>query len=140
MIQLPTMLIIMKTRNIPPLKVVFSKNDRKEILEKVDHALKIGYVAMGQNVKEFEETFSEYNNSKHAISVSSCSSALEIMMRALKVQGKEVLIPDNTFLATAAGIMLAGGKARMVDVDKNTFSISLRELRLSAITFVQFAD
>ena len=119
----------MKKRNIPPLKVVFSKKDRKEILEKVNHALKIGYVAMGQNVKEFEETFLEYNNSKHAISVSSCSSALEIMMRALNVQDKEVLIPDNTFLATAAGIILAGGKARMVDVDKNTFSISLRELK-----------
>jgi len=119
----------MKTRNIPPLKVVFSKNDRKEILAKVDHALKIGYVAMGENVKEFEERFSAYNNSKHSISVSSCSSALEIMMRALNVQNKEVLVPDNTFLATAAGVMLAGGKARMVDIDKNTFSISLKELK-----------
>jgi dTDP-4-amino-4,6-dideoxygalactose transaminase len=60
----------MKTRNIPPLKVVFSNNDRKEILAKVDHALKIGYVTMGENVKEFEERFSEYNNSKHSILVS----------------------------------------------------------------------
>ena len=119
----------MKPREIPPLKVVFSKNDRKEILEKIDHALKIGYVAMGKNVKEFEDSFAKYNNSKHAISVSSCSSALEIMMRALNVQGKEVLVPDNTFLATAAGVMLAGGKARMVDIEKNTFSISLKEIK-----------
>ena len=119
----------MKNRNIPPLKVVFSKSDRREIIEKIDHSLKIGYVAMGKNVEEFEIAFAKYNNSKHAISVSSCSSALELMMRALNVKGKDVLVPDNTFLATAAGVMLAGGNARMVDVEKHTFSISLNEIK-----------
>ena len=50
------------------------------------------------------------------------------MMRALNVK-ERVLVPDNTFLATAAGVMLAGGNARMADVEKHTFSISLNEIK-----------
>ena len=114
---------------IPPIKVVFPKEDRKEIIQRLDNALAIGYVAMGKNVQEFEEKFSSYIRSKHAIAVSSGSSALEIAMRALDVKDKEVLVPTNTFLATAAGVLLAGGRVRLVDVDPETFSVSLNELK-----------
>lgn len=114
---------------IPPIKVVFPKEDREEIIQRLDNALAIGYVAMGKNVQEFEEKFSSYTRSKHAIAVSSGSSALEIAMRILNVKDKEVLVPTNTFLATAAGVLLAGGRVRLVDVDPETFSMSLNELK-----------
>jgi len=42
---------------IPPIKVIFSEEDRKEILKRIDNALSIGYVAMGNHVQDFEEIF-----------------------------------------------------------------------------------
>ena len=70
---------------IPSQKIVFSKEDRKQILQRLDNSLVIGYVAMGKNVQEFEEKFSIYTRSKHAIAVNSGSSAIEIAMRILNV-------------------------------------------------------
>ena len=114
-------MLIKKRRHgkIHPIKVVFSKEDRKEIIQRLDNALAIGYVDMGKNVQEFEGKFSSYSRSKHAIAVSSSSSAIE----------KEVLVPTNTFLPTAAGVLLVGGRVRLVDVDPETFSVSLNELK-----------
>ena len=114
---------------IPSVKVVFSKEDRKQILQRLDNSLVIGYVAMGKNVQEFEEKFSIYMRCKHAIAVNSGSSAIEIAMRILNVNDKEVLVPTNTFLATAAGVFFAGGRVRLVDVDPETFSVTLEELK-----------
>jgi dTDP-4-amino-4,6-dideoxygalactose transaminase len=45
-------------------------------------------------------------------------------MRALDVHGKEVLVPTNTFLATAAAVLAAGGTVRLVDIDPETLSPS----------------
>lgn len=114
---------------IPPTKVVFSEDDRREILQRIDSALAVGYVAMGKNVQELEENFVAYTRSKYAVAVSSGSSALEIIMRTLGVREKEVLVPTNTFLATAVGVLFAGGRIRLVDTAPETFSVSLDELK-----------
>jgi len=114
---------------IPPLKVQFSKTDRKEILRRIDEALSTGYVVMGKNVEEFEKEFAAYCRSKHAVAVSSGSSALEIVMRALHVKNREVLIPANTFFSTASAVLFAGGKVRLVDVNPETFSLDIKNLK-----------
>jgi dTDP-4-amino-4,6-dideoxygalactose transaminase len=54
-------------------------------------------------------------------------------MRLLGVQGKEVLVPTNTFIATATGVLLAGGRVRFVDADSKTFAVSLETLE-AAVT------
>lgn len=117
---------------IPPLKIVFSVQDREEILRRIDQALAQGQVAQGQNVKEFEESFARYVGVKHAVAVSSGGAALEVGMRLLRVQGKEVLVPTNTFAATATAVLLAGGKVRFADADPKTFSVSLASLKAAA--------
>ena len=114
---------------IPPVKVHFPEEDRKEILRRVDECLFTGMVAQGKNVKEFEDEFAKYVGTKHAIAVSSGGAAIEIAMRILNVGGKEVLVPTNTFLATASGVILAGGKVRLVDIEPDTFSPSLTNIQ-----------
>lgn len=118
-------------KKISPLKVYFSLEDRAEILKRVDECLSTGMLAQGKNVKEFEESFAKYTGVKHAIAVSSGGSAIEIVMRILGVEGKEVLIPANTFLATASSVVLAGGKPKFADVSLKTFSVSLDSLKKS---------
>lgn len=115
---------------IPSLKVSFGNEEvRKEIIANIEECLATGMVSQGKFVQQFEECLAKKVGVKHAIAVNSGSSAIEIVMRTLGVKGKDVLVPTNTFLATAAGVIFAGGNARLVDVDPKTFSVSLEELK-----------
>ena len=113
---------------VPPMKVVFEEDDRKQALAMIEDCLTTGMLAQGKYVEQFEEQWAEYVRLPHAVAVSSGSSALEICARLLDVQRKEVLIPDNTFAATAVSFLLAGAKVRFVDTDPATFSVRLEDL------------
>ena len=118
---------------IPPVRIEFSKQDREEILRRIDRSLSMGLVAQGENVREFEDAFARYVGVKDAVALSSGGAAIEVAMRLLNVRNREVLVPTNTFAATATGVLLAGGKVRFVDVDPGTFSVSLMSLQ-AAVT------
>ena len=117
---------------IPPVKIEFSPADREEIARRIDRCLATGRVAQGDNVREFEQEFARYVGTRHAVAVSSGGAAIEVAMRLLGVQGRDVLVPVNTFAATAGGVLLAGGRARFVDVDRRTFGASLAGLTAAA--------
>jgi perosamine synthetase len=108
---------------IRPVRVIFDEKDRREVLTRMEEVLSTGMLAQGKYVAEFERRWAEYVGTKHAVAVSSGSSAIEIAMRILGVQHKEVLVPDNTFAATAVGVVLAGGRVQFVDTAPTTFSI-----------------
>jgi dTDP-4-amino-4,6-dideoxygalactose transaminase len=114
---------------IPPVKVVFDENDRKEIWGRIEDCLTTGMLTQGKYVSEFEERWADYVGAKYAVAVSSGSSAIEIGMRILDVAGKEVLVPANTFASTATGVLFAGGRVSLVDADASTFSVSLDGLK-----------
>lgn len=118
----------MQKMHIPPLKVHFSESDRSEILSRIDRCLANGRVAQGENIEEFETRFAQYLGCKHAVALSSGGSALEAAMWALDVRDKEVLIPTNTFLATASGVLAAGGTVKLVDIDPFTIAPSTSTL------------
>lgn len=61
----------------------------------------------------------------YAIAVNSGTSSLEISLRILGVKGKEVIVPTNTFFATPAAVLHAGGRVRFVDADPESFSIDV---------------
>ena len=114
---------------IPPVKVIFDENARKEILGRIEDCLTSGMLAQGKYIEEFEDKWAQYLGIEHAVAVSNGSSAIEVAMRILNVQGKEVLVPVNTFAASAISVLLAGGIVRFVDMDAATFSPSLEELK-----------
>jgi dTDP-4-amino-4,6-dideoxygalactose transaminase len=116
-------------RKIPPLKVCFSREDRREILNRIDESLATGQVVMGKNVAELEREFAAYCGVKHAVAVSSGSSALEIVLRAMDCKGKDVLVPTNTFFATASAVLFAGGKPVLVDINPAAFTLDLKTIR-----------
>ena len=114
---------------IPGLRVHFSAAERQQVVERISTLLETGMISQGKQIEELEEQFAAYVHSRFAIAVNSGSGAIEVPMRALQVAGKEVLVPTNTFLATAASVILAGGKVRLVDTDPDTFSVSLETLQ-----------
>lgn len=111
-------------RTVPAARVVLSEADRAEVLARIDHSLQSGSLTLGPNTDEFERRFAETLGLPPAVATSSGTSALEIIFRALGVEGSEVVVPANTFFATAAAVMHAGGSPRFADVDPNTMALS----------------
>jgi perosamine synthetase len=104
--------------------MVFSDDDRAAVLSMVDQVLRTGSMTLGPLTKELEESFRARHDAPHAVAVSSGTSALEIILRTLDVEGREVVVPANTFFATAASVMHAGGKPRLADVAPDTMALS----------------
>ena len=104
---------------IPAAKIYFPEEDRKELLNQIDEILESGQLTLGKYTKEFEERFAAYVGTKYAIAVNSGTSALEIPWRALDVKGHSVIVPTNTFFATPASVIHAGGQVIFADVTEN---------------------
>jgi dTDP-4-amino-4,6-dideoxygalactose transaminase len=114
---------------ISPAKVHFPEEDRQAILLEIDEALATGQLTLGKHVKSFEKSFAEKVGTRYAVAVNSGTSSLEIPLRIFGVQHKTVLVPTNTFFATPAAVVHAGGRPRFVDADPATFAISLKEIK-----------
>jgi perosamine synthetase len=107
----------------------FFFNEESNIAKKIKNILISGKLSLGDNVKKFEKKISEKFKSNYAIAVNSGGTALEICLEAFDVKGKEVLVPTQTFIATANAIVRAGGKPVFCDIDLNTGCISLDEIK-----------
>jgi len=118
-----------KPLRVPPAQVHVPASDREEILRKIDQALASGQLTLGAIGRELEERFAAYHGAKHAIAVNSGTSAIEIPLRALGVDGREVLVPANTFFATAAGVIAAGARPKFVDCNPATMAIDVEAAR-----------
>jgi dTDP-4-amino-4,6-dideoxygalactose transaminase len=78
----------------------------------------------GPEVVEFERWFAGMCGVRHALGVSSGTTALELVLRALEVEaGDEVIIPANTFVATGASVIAAGATPVLVDADERSGNI-----------------
>ena len=104
---------------IPAAKIYFPEGDRKELLKQIDEVLASGQLTLGKYTREFEERFAAYVGTKYAIAVNSGTSALEIPLRALDIKGHSAIVPTNTFFATPASVIHAGGKVIFADVTEN---------------------
>jgi dTDP-4-amino-4,6-dideoxygalactose transaminase len=79
---------------------------------------------LGGAVEKFENEFAQFIGAKHAVGVASGLDALSLSLRAAGVgQGDEVIIPANTFVATALAVTAAGARPVLVDCNEATFNI-----------------
>ena len=97
----------------------------EELLEVVGRVASTGAFTMGHELEAFEAEFAAYCETDHAIGVSSGTEALVLALRALEIgPGDEVIVPANSFIATAEAVSLAGATPRLVDVDPETHLIT----------------
>lgn len=113
--------------NVPATRPFFSEEDIQAVLEEIRVVLRSGRLILGPYTRKLEESFREYCGVKHAVAVSSCTAALEIALRYFDVAGKEVIVPTNTFLATANAVLYSGGQPVLVDMDPNTLCLDLED-------------
>ena len=114
----------MAKREVPAARIVFSAEDRRAVLALVDESLRSGSLTLGPHTRRFEEAFAARHDAAHAVAVSSGTSALEIILRASGVEGREVVVPTNTFFASAAAVVHAGGTPRLAEVSASTLALS----------------
>jgi dTDP-4-amino-4,6-dideoxygalactose transaminase len=81
---------------------------------------------LGSAVEEFETAYAAFVGAKHCVGVANGTDALELAMRAAGVgPGHEVILPTNTFIATALAVVRAGAKPVLVDVDPEHYLLDV---------------
>ncbi|ODN42429.1 DegT/DnrJ/EryC1/StrS family aminotransferase [Piscirickettsia litoralis] len=115
-------------------------------IEEVSDSIRSGWLTTGPKVKRFEAALAEYVNAPTALTVSSATAGLHLVLAAMELSsGDEVITTPLTFVATANSIVAAGARPRFVDVDPKTFNLDINQVesaineRTRAIMPVHFA-
>lgn len=78
----------------------------------------------GNALEEFENNFAKFVGTKYCVGVASGTDALHLALRSLNIGSKdEVILPVNTFIATAYAIMYVGAKPVFIDIDPKNYNI-----------------
>ena len=93
----------------------------EELLGEVRAVAEESAFTLGSHVEDFEADFAAYCEADEAVGVASGTDALALSLRALGIgHGHEVIVPANTFIATAEAVSMAGATPRFVDVDPDS--------------------
>lgn len=83
-----------------------------------------GHFILGPEVEAFESEYAAYCGTKFAIGISNGLDALKIILRALDIgPGDEVVLPTNSFIATALAVTEVGAKPVLSDVDPKSYCL-----------------
>jgi dTDP-3-amino-3,4,6-trideoxy-alpha-D-glucose transaminase len=101
----------------------------EELMATVREVAERGAFTLGDHVESFEREFAAYCETEFAIGVSSGTEALTLALRALEIgPGDEVIVPTNSFIATAEAVSAVGATPRLVDVDPDSHLITAQIL------------
>lgn len=115
-----TSLATVEYENLQKLNAPFFASYQERFADMLDS----GWFVLGKQVAAFEEEFARYCGVKHCIGV---ASGLDALILALKVydfpEGKEVIVPSNTYIATILAILNAGLKPVLAEPELGTYNI-----------------
>jgi perosamine synthetase len=126
----------------------------EEEIAEVAAAIRSGWITMGPKTVEFEERFKEDlclragvpPSELQAVSVNSATAAMHLALKAIGLKaGDEVILPTNTFVATAEVVTYFGAIPVLADIEEDTFNLDVEEIvrlitpRTRAIIPVHFA-
>jgi dTDP-4-amino-4,6-dideoxygalactose transaminase len=119
----------MKKMHIPLLRLQYTDEEIKYVQDGVKEILLSGYLTMADKVGQFEKEFAQWVGTKYALGTNSGTSSLEIPLRAIGVEGKTVICPSNTYMATPIAAVHAGAKVAFVDSEVDNLQMSPESLR-----------
>ena len=114
---------------IPILRLPYTQEEMDFIKDGIAQVLKSGYLTMGEQVALFERAFAQFIGTKYAVATNSGTSSLEIALRTIGIEGSTVIIPSNTFMATATVVIHAGGKVIFTDCQKENLQMAPEDLK-----------
>lgn len=121
--------------NIPFVSFEEVNNQIKsEIITAFEQFFNDGWYILGDRVKQFEKEYAAFNIVTHCVGVSNGLDALHIALKALNIGiGDEVIVPSNTYIATALAVSYVGAKPVFVEPDISTYNIDPAKIE-AAIT------
>jgi len=100
-----------------------------QFLQAAEEIMTRGDFILGGAVTKFEEAFASFTGTSFAVGVSSGLSGLQMCLQALEIgPGDEVIVPANTFIATALAVTATGATLRLVDCDPATLELDTNAL------------
>lgn len=112
------------------MKVPFSTFDamhyeiREEMLNKFAQVYDRGWFIQGTECEKFEQEFAEWNGAKYCVGMATGLDAIYLALKALGIGvGDDVIVPSNTFIATALAVSYTGAKVVLVDPDEHTYNM-----------------
>jgi dTDP-4-amino-4,6-dideoxygalactose transaminase len=117
-----------------PIPLVDLRAQYREIQPELDAAvrevLERGDFILGAAVERFEKAFAEFIGVRHCVGVASGTDALALALRAMDVgPGNKVLVPANTFIATALAVTMCGATPVLADVEPSTLTLDVEAAR-----------
>ncbi|RME42223.1 MAG: aminotransferase class V-fold PLP-dependent enzyme, partial [Chloroflexi bacterium] len=115
------------------VRLVDLKRQYQAIQHEIDRAI-AGVLSrtdfiLGEEVRRFEEEFAGYCQAEYAVGLDSGTSALEIGLRALGIgPGDQVIVPANSFTASASAVSFTGAMPVFADVDPDTYNIDVHQI------------
>jgi len=102
---------------------------RSEIEKGLDDVLRSTSFVGGEFVRRFEEDLAAYQDAAYCVGVGNGTDALEIAIESLNLPlGSEIMVPANTFIATAEAVTRAGHRVVFCDCDRNNYTISVEDV------------
>jgi len=97
---------------------------RTEILTSFEEFFDNAWYIMGDKLKTFEQEYAAFNQVAHCVGISNGLDALHIALRSLNIgPGDEVIVPSNTFIASALAVSYVGAIPVLVEPDMATYNI-----------------
>ena len=106
----------------------FEDEYKKKYYGYLDQIFESGFWSEGKMVRGFEDSFSEYTGLQ-SLAVSSGGAGLLAILEYIDIKGKDVIVPANTFWATAVSVKKAGGNVIYADCNKNDLCLSLDDIK-----------
>lgn len=101
------------------------RKSHKEIIKNMNKMLSSNSVSSGIFTNKFENKIKKFSGAKYVSTVNSGGSALELAIKSLNITGKEIILPTQTFIASANAIFRAGCKPVFCDINPSTGCIDI---------------
>lgn len=97
--------------------------------EKFEEILNKNWFILGNEVERFEEEYANYCGARYCIGVGNGLDALRLILMGYGIgKGDEVIVPSNTFIATALAVSYVGAKVILVEPDEKTYTIDPKKI------------
>lgn len=113
---------------IPFYRPSFPQPVRDRITREIDTILASGLLMMGPHKDRLEQGFTGLCGTRHAVSLNSCTTAIQISLAYFGAAGGEVLVPAGSFVTDVGAVLMAGATPVLVDIDPETLSFDLDDL------------